>query len=186
MPAPHAASSGSPVTSTLANQMKTLFTIAVVFMIAFMKADAQTGPQIGNSPVHIEYKNGIPISAKGFPPYTEIKEPYSKRLFVVQPDGELKPEADLPHIEGTLTLRGKKLVFISTNTTDEYEASHAPNITVLAYSQRTVAKKSGDTIAAKMIIEIYDRVKLTLLEGVPIPVIKIADGDYGQWKSKKD
>ncbi len=82
--------------------MKSLLLSIITWTIALAHNYGQTGPAIGNSPMQTEYKEGKLISAKGFPPYTEIKDPYTGHLWIVQPDGSVKAESDLPRVEGTL------------------------------------------------------------------------------------
>ena len=165
--------------------MNSLFTIAALWIITLGCTYAETAPVTGNSQIHIEYKDGIPISAKGFPPYTEIKEPYSKKVFVVQPDGRLKAEADFPHIEGALILRGNRLLFVSADATEEYESTKTPGIKVIKFTQKTVVRDGAETNVSEMTIEIYDGIKLTLVEGAAVSVLKVVDGNYVQWKAQK-
>lgn len=129
-------------------------------------------------------KDAPPRNIPKFPPGTEIKNPYTKRCWIVQSDGTLKAEADIPHIEGSLTLHGSRLIFISTNSTEEYELAKAPSIKVIKFISKATTKNGKETNVSEIIIELADQVRLTLVDSVPVPVVKLVDGDYVQWKKK--
>ncbi|MCK9589870.1 MAG: hypothetical protein M0Q93_11000 [Terrimicrobiaceae bacterium] len=164
--------------------MKALSALLALWAIAQGVCHPQSTPIIGNVPENLEWKDGKLISAKGFPPYTEIKDSYTGRLWIVQTDGSVKAEADLPRIKGTLTLRGGQLVFASESATEEYESGKAPGVKVVSFTPKTAMKDAKEINVAEMTIEIYDG-RLKLVEGIAVPVIKVIDGDYVQWKSKK-
>ena len=61
-------------------------------MIAGGAEPAPTGPIIGNTPYKVEYKDGA-LHATGFPPGTEIKDPYTGHTGIVQADGTVKDQS---------------------------------------------------------------------------------------------
>jgi len=55
--------------------------------------DITPGKPVKGNSIYIDYKDGIPIFARGFPSYTEIKDPKTRRTWIDQLDGTLKEKA---------------------------------------------------------------------------------------------
>jgi hypothetical protein len=74
--------------------LQPLFVGFALAVIVFARAadPAPSGPTIGNSPYTIESKGGV-LQTTGFPPGTEIKDPYTGHIGIVQKDGTVKPAA---------------------------------------------------------------------------------------------
>jgi hypothetical protein len=116
-----------------------------------------------------------------FPPGTEIKTPYTKRIWVVQADGSVKPEANLPHIKGTLTLQGEHLIFSADGATETFDVVKAPGIKAIKYTKKVAIKDMKEVDVSEAIIEIADGVRLTLVSSKAVPVVKVAEGDNVRW-----
>ena len=116
-----------------------------------------------------------------FPPGTVIKTPYTKRIWIVQQDGTVKPEADLPHIKGTLTLQGDHLIFSADAATETFDLAKAPGIKAIKYIKKAATKDKKEVDESEAIIEIADGVTVTLVSSKAVPVVKVADGDYIRW-----
>jgi hypothetical protein len=153
-----------------------------LLLIALLPAVVFAGDK---EPAALFDKDTPPRAIPRFPSGTEIKNPYTKRTWIVQPDGTLKAEADMPHLEGSLTLHGSRLVFTSANGTEEYESAKAPSIKVIRFISKTATRNGKEINISEMIIELADQVRLTLVDSIAVPVVKVVDGDYVQWKCKK-
>lgn len=162
--------------------MKLLFTIVAVWMITLGHNYGQTGPIIGNSPFQVEYKDGRPFLAKGFPPYTEIKEPYAGDIWIVQPDGSMKPEVDIPRIKGSLIYSEGQIIFSDGKTTERYPLSKVPGMKMINFTKKSVTKADHEVDVSELVLELFDRTKLTLKSSQPVQITKISDGDYVRWK----
>ena len=122
-----------------------------------------------------------------FPPGTEIKTPYTKRVGVVQADGSVKPEADLPHIKGILTLQGEHLIFSAGGAAETFDLAKAPGIKAIKYTKKLATKDKQEVDESEAIIEIADGVRLTLVSAKAVPAIKVtADRGYVRWTLPKE
>ena len=120
-----------------------------------------------------------------FPPWTEIKKPLTKRIWVVQPDGSVKPEADLPHIKGTLTLQGEHLVFSADGARETFDLAKAPGIKAIKYTKQSANKANEEVDVSEAIIEIAGGLRITLASSRAVPVVKVAEGGYVRWTLQK-
>ena len=116
-----------------------------------------------------------------YPPGTEIKNPYTKRIWVVQVDGSVKPETDLPHIKGTLTLQREHLIFSADGATETFDLAKAPGIEAIKYTKKLATKDEKEVDVSEAFIEIADGVRLTLVSSKAVRVVKVADEGYVRW-----
>ncbi len=83
-------------------------------------------------------------------------------------------------------LHEEHLVFTSPGATEKFESTKAPSIKIVSFKPKSAIKNGKERNVSEMVIEIYDGVKLTLVEDATVPIIKIVDGDYVQWKLRKN
>jgi hypothetical protein len=158
-------------------------------VISFASDDSPSNQTNSKSP-EMPYDNEKPpssvINGQRFPPGTEIKTVYTHHVWIVQQDGTVKPEADLLHIKGTLTLQGDHLIFSADGATETFDLAKAPGIKAIKFTKKVTFKDEKEVDVSEAIIEIDHGVKVTLKSLQAVPVVKItADGGYVRWTLSK-
>jgi len=166
-----------------------LFLLLGFTVISFASDDSPSSQTTAKSP-ETPYDNEKPHSSvfngQRFPPGTEIRNPYTKRTWIVQTDGSMKSEAELPHIKGTLTLQGDQLIFTGDGSTETFDLAKAPGIKAIKYTKKIAIKDKKEIDVSEAIIEIADGVKVTLVSSKAVPVVKVAAyGGYVRWTLSK-
>jgi len=164
--------------------LRSTLLIASAFTVVSQAAeDIPVGPRSFGPPPTV-HKDRDSIDARGFPPYTEIKDPYTGRIWIVQPDGTGKLETSIPRIRGTLTLIEDRLLFATDTGTEIYVLAKVPGMKLIKYDKKQITKDGKAADVSEAVIDIYDGSRLTFVSGHAVPITRIADGDYVRWKQE--